>query len=67
VIALTLSLAVGMMSAPAQAQSIRVVIDGSPVFFDQPPASIGGRVLVPLRGVFERLGAFVQWIRSRTR
>ncbi len=61
IIALTLSLAAGVIATPAQAQSIRVVIDGSPVFFDQPPAAIGGRVLVPLRGVFERLGAFVQW------
>ncbi|HEY3247386.1 MAG TPA: copper amine oxidase N-terminal domain-containing protein [bacterium] len=46
---------------PAQAQTIRVLVDGSPISFDQPPAAIGGRVLVPLRGVFERLGAYVQW------
>src|SRR3970282_1615498 len=46
---------------PVQAQTIRLVVDGQPVFFDQPPVVIGGRVLVPLRGVFERLGAFVQW------
>lgn len=61
VILLVLSLVAGVTPSPAQAQSIRVVIDGSPVFFDQPPSAIGGRVLVPLRGVFERLGAFVQW------
>src|SRR3990172_1663460 len=46
---------------PVQAQTIRLVVDGQPLFFDQPPVVIGGRVLVPLRGVFERLGAFVQW------
>ena len=46
---------------PVQAQTIRLVVDGEPLFFDQPPVVIGGRVLVPLRGVFERLGAFVQW------
>ena len=44
-------------AAPVFAQAIRVIVDGQPVFFDQPPVTIGGRVLVPLRGVFERLGA----------
>lgn len=59
---LVAALLVGTLPAqPAQAQTIRVLVDGSPVLFDQPPVSIGGRVLVPLRGVFERLGAFVQW------
>jgi hypothetical protein len=47
--------------APVSAQTIRVIVDGQPVRFDQPPITIGGRVLVPLRGVFERLGAFVEW------
>ncbi|HEV8339161.1 MAG TPA: copper amine oxidase N-terminal domain-containing protein [bacterium] len=61
IILLTAALAAGVIPAPAAAQSTRIIIDGSPVFFDQPPAVIGGRVLVPLRGVFERLGAFVQW------
>ncbi len=61
VILLTAALAAAIVPTPAAAQSIRIIIDGSPVFFDQPPAVIGGRVLVPLRGVFERLGAFVQW------
>lgn len=46
---------------PASAQAVRVIVDGSPVAFDQPPIVTGGRVLVPLRGVFEQLGAFVQW------
>jgi len=48
-------------AAPVSAQTIRVIVDGQPVVFDQPPITIGGRVLVPLRGVFERLGAFVEW------
>src|SRR5574341_2256879 len=59
---LVAALIVGIVPAqPAQAQAIRVLVDGSPVLFDQPPVSIGGRVLVPLRGVFERLGAVVPW------
>jgi hypothetical protein len=47
--------------APVSAQAIRVIVDGQLVRFDQPPVTIGGRVLVPLRGVFEQLGAFVEW------
>jgi Copper amine oxidase N-terminal domain len=44
----------------AQAAS-RVFIDGRPVAFDMPPAIIQGRVLVPLRGIFEQLGATVDY------
>jgi Copper amine oxidase N-terminal domain len=43
----------------AVAQSVTVVVDGRPVQFDQPPVVQAGRVFVPLRGVFERLGASV--------
>jgi hypothetical protein len=50
-----------MLTATAHAQSISVTVNGSPVAFDQPPISQNGRVLVPLRGVFERLGATVVW------
>lgn len=47
---------------PALAQSaVRVFVDGDRVAFDQPPLTLGGRVLVPLRGVFERMGATVDW------
>lgn len=63
-LALLLALAVAAVAGPAapvQAQGVQVIVDGSPVIFDQPPVTVGGRVLVPLRGVFERLGAFVQW------
>jgi hypothetical protein len=48
-------------AVPAAAQAIRVVIDGQPVSFDVPPVEIQGRVLVPLRGIFERLGAYVEY------
>ncbi len=46
--------------APAQ-QTIRVYIDGRLAHFDVPPTIIQGRVLVPLRGVFEQLGANVDY------
>lgn len=45
---------------PAMAQGpISVVLDGSPLLLELPPIQIEGRVLVPLRGIFERLGAKV--------
>jgi len=44
------------------AQDIRVVVNGRPVEFDTVgPREYNGRVLVPLRGVLEELGATVDW------
>jgi hypothetical protein len=45
--------------APAQAQNVTIIVNGQQVAFDQPPIERSGRVFVPLRGVFERLGATV--------
>jgi Copper amine oxidase N-terminal domain/CopC domain len=39
--------------------AVTVVVNGTTISFDQPPIERGGRVFVPLRGVFERLGASV--------
>lgn len=47
-----------VLSATADAQ-VAVSIDGTTVNIAPPPVIAGGRVLVPLRGVFERLGASV--------
>lgn len=61
---LVLAFSAGLASvAPAQTSApyVRVFVDNSPVYFDQPPEMVNGRVLVPLRGVFERLGATVTW------
>lgn len=44
-----------------QAQSVSLMIDGQSVALAQPPMMIHGRVMVPLRGVFERLGATVNY------
>lgn len=41
------------------ALSVTVVVNGQQLQFDQPPIERAGRVFVPLRGVFERLGASV--------
>ncbi len=40
---------------------VKVLVDGQFVAFDQPPIISGSRVLVPLRGVFEKMGAIVAW------
>ena len=40
---------------------ISVVVNGTPVEFDQPPIVESGRALVPLRAIFEALGAEVDW------
>jgi hypothetical protein len=45
--------------APAAAATVSVVVNGRMISFDQPPIERAGRVFVPLRGVFEHLGASV--------
>nr|QGT51084.1 hypothetical protein Firmicute1046_1600 [uncultured Firmicutes bacterium] len=40
---------------------ITVKLNGQLVNFDQPPTIIDGRTLVPLRAIFEALGATVEW------
>src|SRR5215472_4083685 len=62
VMALVLDVMVCMPQPYASAQaSIQVYVDGQAVNFDVPPTVIQGRVLVPLRGIFERLGATVDY------
>jgi len=47
---------------PAHADpALRLVIGGQEVTLDRPPLLIDGRVLVPVRGVFEHLGATLAW------
>lgn len=48
-----------LCAAPVVAQDISVQLDGRTLQFDQPPAMIGGRLMVPLRGIFEALKADV--------
>lgn len=42
-------------------QPISVYIDGQKQSYSQPPVSKSGATLVPLRGIFESLGAEVKW------
>jgi endonuclease YncB( thermonuclease family) len=43
------------------AQPISITIDNRPLLADAPPIIHNGRVLVPLRAIFEALGATVRW------
>ncbi|MBV8153295.1 MAG: copper amine oxidase N-terminal domain-containing protein [Candidatus Eremiobacteraeota bacterium] len=44
---------------PVLAQNVTVIVNGQTMNFDQPPIMRSGRVFVPLRGIFEQLGASV--------
>ena len=41
---------------------IKVTLDGNLVEFDQPPVSVDGRTLVPIRAVMEKMGGTVNWL-----
>lgn len=43
---------------------VRVMVNGRPLRFDQPPIIENDRTLVPLRTIFEALGANVEWEQS---
>jgi hypothetical protein len=47
--------------AATQTQPITVFIQGEELSFDQPPIIKGGRTLVPVRAIFENLGATVSY------
>ncbi|MFZ5688606.1 MAG: stalk domain-containing protein [Bacillota bacterium] len=46
---------------PAQAAEVKVLVDGKALTMDVKPVVEGNRVLVPLRAIFEALGAEVKW------
>lgn len=53
-----------LLSISASAKEISVYINGRKLLFDVPPTRIEGRTLVPLRAIFEGLGAFVEYNNS---
>jgi hypothetical protein len=60
---LTVIAFLGLYASAVQAQVISVTVNGQPVVFHGPnPQQIEGRVLVPVRGVLEKLGADVSWV-----
>ena len=48
-------------SQAPSANEISVIIDGESLAFDIPPQIVNGRILVPLRTIFEKMGATVVW------
>lgn len=50
-----------MLAVSASAEGITVEVDSVPVVFDSPVKIINGRTMVPVRAVFESLGAEVTW------
>ena len=51
-------------STPTLSTGITVLLNGVNLSFDQPPIIENGRTLVPLRAIFEALGAKVDWDES---
>lgn len=61
-LAVALLLSLGLLCVPSTAAGeITVYLDGKQIQFDQPPVAMNNRTLVPLRAIFEALGAQVEW------
>lgn len=56
-----LSTALGAVSVSAYGNDISVALDGRVLEFDVPPQIVNGRTMVPMRAIFEELGATVEW------
>ena len=54
-------IAVSCLFAPAAASAISVTVDDVPLVLDVEPAVVNGRTLVPMRPIFEALGAEIEW------
>ena len=50
------------VSAAEAEMNIEVIVDGTELVFDVPPAVVNQRTMVPMRYIFEFLGAAVEWI-----
>ncbi len=58
---LVCTLIITLLCIPVQAEEISVYINGEKLEFDVPPILLNDRTLVPLRAIFEALGADVYW------
>lgn len=58
-LAVAAAVLIAALPRASSAQDLGVVVNGTALVFDQPPIERDGRVFVPLRGLFERLGASV--------
>jgi hypothetical protein len=50
-----------LVDASEESSEITAIVDSRPIYFDVAPQKIDGRVIVPLRAIFESLGAKVGW------
>ncbi|OPX89630.1 MAG: hypothetical protein A4E53_01445 [Pelotomaculum sp. PtaB.Bin104] len=60
-VSFVLALALIFACAGLAAAAVTVKVNGQQIYFDQPPQVIDGRTLVPVRAIFEALGASVTW------
>ena len=59
---LALAMVISCFSCVALAEDeIKITLNGKSLIMDQPPVIVEGRTLVPLRAIFEALGATVSW------
>lgn len=60
-LAAVLAFAIFGMPGSSGAAEVKIYLDGNMLEFDQPPIIEDGRTLVPLRAIFEALGAHLDW------
>ena len=60
-ISLCMLLACGITAMAADNTEYSVVLDGQKLVFDQAPINLNGRIMVPMRAIFEAYGATVNW------
>lgn len=58
---LSIVVAAACFLAPTAASAISVTIDDVPLVMDVEPTVINGRTMVPMRSIFEALGAEIEW------
>ena len=53
--------AASVVSTVVSANNVKVYVDNTEIMFDNAPSIVEGRVMVPVRAVFEKAGATVDW------
>jgi len=61
ILAVILVFSLFVIPVSAEVPEIRVILDGVELEFDVPPMIIDNRTMVPMRAIFEALGAEVEW------
>lgn len=60
VLLVCLTLCLGCLGAVAEG-NIKVFLNGNEIAFDTPPQQINDRTMVPMRAIFEAMGAQIEW------